>query len=187
MIRKANLDDAVSIQRLIQVHAEKKQMLFRTLEDISQNIRDFFVFEEEEMVLGVCALSNSWDKSQMTEEERFKSDHAFDSLVEVRSLAVHPDYLRQGIGTALLRHCVEESMMTEKEKIFVLTYAVSLFKKLGFEVIDKSALPQKIWSDCRGCSKRDYCDETAMIRSLHPARSSDHRAEETYTHTTRAV
>lgn len=183
MIRKANIDDAVSIQRLIQSHAEKGQMLFRTLEDISKSIRDFFVFEEEGMILGVCALNNTWDKSQM--RDGIESSRAFDSLVEVRSLAVHADYLRQGIGTALLQHCIEEAMMTEKEHIFVLTYAVSLFKKLGFEVIDKSALPQKIWTDCRDCSKRDYCDETAMIRSLHP--KAEAQSSGVYTHTTRAV
>lgn len=165
MIRKANINDAVAIQHLIQIHAEKGQMLFRTLEDITRNIRDFFVFEKKKDIQGVCALNNAWEKTQM-KDEGFKSDRDFGSLVEVRSLVVHPGHLREGIGTALVSRCIQEAMAMEKEEIFVLTYAVSMFKKLGFEVIDKSALPHKIWTDCRGCAKSDHCDETAMIRSL---------------------
>ncbi len=165
MIRKANKNDAATLQQLIQIHAEKGQMLFRSLEDITRNIRDFFVFEKKGVVLGVCALNNAWEKSQM-EDEGFKSDRDFGSLVEVRSLVVHPGHLREGIGTALVRRCIQEAMTMEKEEIFVLTYAVSMFKKLGFEVIDKSELPHKIWTDCRGCAKSDHCDETAMIRPL---------------------
>lgn len=165
MIKKAHVNDAAAIQRLIQVYADKGQMLFRSLEDIVRNIHSFFIYKKKGVVLGVCALNNSWDKAQM-EEDGFKSDRTFGSLVEVRSLAVHPDHWRTGIGTALVTRCIEEAMAMAKEGIFVLTYAVSMFNRLGFQVISKSELPEKVWSDCRGCSKRDDCDETAMIRFL---------------------
>ncbi len=181
MIRKATINDAIAIEQLIRTYAEKGQMLFRSIEDISQNIADFLVYEKEGMILGVCALNNNWEKPT-SPDEAFKSDFEYDSLVEVRSLAVHPDYFRQGIGTALLHQCMEIATESKKKKIFVLTYAISMFKKLGFEVVDKSTLPQKIWTDCRGCSKQDFCDETAMIRSLFPnprseKQSSGHGAE----------
>lgn len=177
MIRKATISDAASIEWLIRIYAEKELMLFRSLEDISQNINDFFVYEKEGMILGVCALNNTWERPTIP-DDAFKPDFEYDSLVEARSLAVHPDYFRQGIGTALLHHCMDEARVSGKKKIFVLTYAISMFKKLGFEVVDKSTLPQKIWTDCRGCSKRDFCDETAMIRSLLPNnKQSSHEAE----------
>ena len=48
-----------------------------------------------------------------------------------------------------------------------LTYEQRFFEKLGFEVVPKESLPLKVWSDCVRCPKRDGCDETAMVLTLH--------------------
>jgi amino-acid N-acetyltransferase len=37
---------------------------------------------------------------------------------------------------------------------------------MGFEVIEKSELPQKIWGDCVQCPKFPDCDEIAMARDI---------------------
>lgn len=184
MYRKANHGDAEAILYLVNFHAETGQMLFRTLQDIRQNIGDFFVCDEEGELLAACSLRYGWgnpagSRDQLAEPGwspiRFERDAKRDEshaevlrLVEIRSLAVHPRHYRRGLATALVRECIEEATTTDMEKIFVLTYAVPFFTKLGFEVIDKAALPLKIWNDCTGCGKRDHCDETAMIRDLHP-------------------
>ena len=65
-----------------------------------------------------------------------------------------------------MEQCIGRATQIEFEKIFVLTYALPLFEKLGFQIIDKTELPQKIWKDCQDCRKQDHCDETAMIRPL---------------------
>lgn len=183
MYRKANHGEAEAILRLINFHAETGQMLFRTLRDIRQNIGDFFVCDEEGELLAACSLRYGWDsagsRNPLAEPGRppirFERDAKFDAshaevprLVEIRSLAVHPRHYRRGLATALVRECIEEAMTADMEKIFVLTYAAPFFTKLGFKVIDKAALPLKVWNDCTGCGKRDHCDETAMIRDLHP-------------------
>ncbi|NTW07905.1 MAG: GNAT family N-acetyltransferase, partial [Syntrophaceae bacterium] len=50
---------------------------------------------------------------------------------------------------------------------FSLTDKKDFFAKLGFKEVDRSTLPQKIWSDCFRCPKYpDYCDEVAMIIEL---------------------
>ena len=149
MIRPAKSNDAGAILELIQFHANAEQMLFRSLADIRKNIQDFLVYEDAGRVIGACALSACGS-----------------GLVEVRSLAVHPDHCRKGVGTALVEQCIERATQTEFEKIFVLTYALPLFEKLGFEIVDKAELPQKIWKDCQGCRKQDHCDEISLIRSL---------------------
>ncbi|TDJ60607.1 MAG: N-acetyltransferase [Nitrospina sp.] len=149
MIRLAQANDAKTILELIEFHADSEQMLFRTLDDIRNNIQNFLVYEDAGVAIGTCALSACGS-----------------GLVEVRSLAVHPGHYRKGVGTALVEHCIERATQIEFEKIFVLTYALPLFAKLGFEIIDKAALPQKIWKDCQVCRKQDHCDETAMIRPL---------------------
>jgi len=40
------------------------------------------------------------------------------------------------------------------------------FEKLGFVRVDKSQLPQKIWTDCLKCSKFPDCDEVALVSDL---------------------
>jgi amino-acid N-acetyltransferase len=148
-IRHATLKDVDAILKLIQVHAKMDQMLFRSREDVETHILNFLIAEKDGRIAGACGLS-----------------FGPGSLVEVRSLAVLPEYYRQGIGTALVNECIVQATLADCERIFVLTYAIPLFKKLGFRVIDMDKLPDKIWKDCQGCRKQDHCDETAMIRDL---------------------
>ena len=150
MIRKAVHKDIDAVLKLINLHAEKGQMLSRSRKDIKQNIESFLVIERTGELFATCSLKVGWDR-----------------LLEIRSLAVHPNYYRKGMGTTLVRECISKAMNMDVEKVFVLTYAIPLFAKLGFEVIEKGALPLKIWSDCHGCHKRGFCDETAMILDLH--------------------
>jgi amino-acid N-acetyltransferase len=154
-IRKATLNDADGIVHLINVYAEVGQMLFRSREDVCAHIQDFLIAEKDGKIAGACGLS-----------------HGPGSLVEVRSLAVLPEYYRQGIGTDLVNACITQATLAESERIFVLTYAVPLFEKLGFRIVKMDQLPDKVWKDCQGCRKQDHCDETAMIRDLVQISSS---------------
>jgi len=56
--------------------------------------------------------------------------------------------------------------------LFVLTYAVSMFKRLGFSIVDKERLPHKVWNDCNACLHQENCDETAMVLSLASLRQT---------------
>jgi amino-acid N-acetyltransferase len=57
-----------------------------------------------------------------------------------------------------------------------LTYERRFFEKLAFEVVEKEALPLKVWSDCVRCPKRDNCDEIAVLRELPDVLSADQPA-----------
>ena len=150
MLRKANIEDAQAIQNLICFYSEDGKMMFRPLEEIEENIADFRVYEKSGEVLGICNLKYGWD-----------------NLVEIRSLGVDPRYHRQGIATKMLQHSIDQALLNQNcDTVFVLTYAIQLFKKLGFKIIDKMDLPQKVWSDCKHCLHQANCDETAMILSL---------------------
>jgi amino-acid N-acetyltransferase len=59
--------------------------------------------------------------------------------------------------------CLKEARSLGVRRVFALTYKPEFFKKLGFQVTDKSKLPQKIWSDCIKCVKFPECDEVAVI------------------------
>ena len=127
-------------------------MLFRSLAEIEANIADFLVYEKHQEVIGICSLKFGWDR-----------------LGEIRSLGVDPRYHRQGIATKMIQGSIERALQREDcDTAFVLTYAVPLFTKVGFDIVDKMQLPQKVWNDCQACLHKDNCDETAMSLSLLP-------------------
>ncbi len=155
MIRKATLTDVKTIQALVNQYADSGQMLPRTLNELYEHLRDFHIYEESGALLGVCALHISWE-----------------GLAEIRSLAVRNDSVRTGIGSKLVHHCLEEAVQLEVARVFVLTYQVGFFEKLGFTVVDKKELPHKIWTDCLNCVKFPNCDEIALATTLPQGPSS---------------
>ncbi len=149
MIRKARIEDVKNMQLLINQYAEQGQMLPRSLNELYENLRDFTVYEDVSGIAGVCALHVSWE-----------------GLAEVRSLAVRKDLTGRGIGSLLVRHCLDDAQALGAERVFVLTYQEAFFRKLGFEQVDKKELPHKIWTDCLNCVKFPNCDETSLITRL---------------------
>lgn len=149
MIRKAILQDARQIHQLLMVYVKDGLVLPRSLMDIFESIRDFYVFVEGDRVVGVAALSICWQ-----------------DLAEIRSLVVHEDLAGRGVGSQLVEACLAEARQLGIGRVFALTYQQRFFEKLGFGVIDKSELPQKIWSDCIKCVKFPDCDEIALSISL---------------------
>jgi len=150
-IRKATIADAKSIQGLLTGYAREGLMLSRSLAEIYEQIREFYVAQLDGKLVGTCALHICWE-----------------DLAEVRSLAVGEEAKGCGVGSKLVDICLEEACKLGIQRVFALTYQVSFFEKLKFEEIDKSELPQKIWADCIKCVKFPDCDETAMTRALKP-------------------
>jgi len=154
VIRIARQSDAEDIQNLIRLYSEDGKMLYRPLEEIESHISSFLVYESGSEIVGACSLKSDGYQS-----------------VEIRSLAVDPRYYKRGIGTALVKEAIDKaetgySNGRSEDQIFVFTYAVGLFEKLGFQVVEKSMLPSKVWNDCKDCLHQDNCDETAMVRPL---------------------
>jgi len=149
MIRKAKIGDARAIQGLIEESASKGEMLHRSLSEIYDNIRDFYVFQGNRSLLGTCAVHICWE-----------------DLAEIRSLTVLEEERRKGIGSKLVRACLDEATQLGVRKVFALTYEPSFFQKFGFGIVDKAVLPHKVWSDCLKCVKFPDCDEIALTLEL---------------------
>jgi amino-acid N-acetyltransferase len=124
-------------------------MLPRSLHEIYEHIRDYFVCQAEGRIIGVCALHPVWE-----------------DIAEIRSIAVAKKHQGQGIGKRLVRKSLREAASLGMKKVFALTYKPGYFKRLGFEEIDKNELPHKIWVDCLKCSKFPDCPEVAVIYYL---------------------
>jgi len=149
IVQKATLADAEGIYGLVKEFAAKDEMLFRSMEEICTRIRDFFVARRGRDVVGMVSL-HIWDAG----------------LAEVRSLAVAEPCRGRGVGRALVEAALGEARDLGIKRVFALTYAADFFLKMGFHVVDKATLPQKIWGDCVECRKFPGCDETAMLVDL---------------------
>lgn len=146
MVRSAKISDAKEIHKLLLKYAGDGLVLPRSLSDLYENIRNFYVFEgDDKDVIGAVCLHISWE-----------------DLAEVRSLVVAEKASGQGVGRKLVNQCLDEARELGIHKVFALTYKVDFFAKLGFFEIEKSELPHKIWGDCVKCAKFPECDETAM-------------------------
>ncbi len=148
MIRKATVKDGEKIFNILQTFAIQGVLLPRSLNSIYENIRDFFVYEENGEIVGIGSLHVFWE-----------------DLAEIKSLAVLPQHQHKGIGKKIVKHCLKEAKQLGVEKVFALTYLPEFFQKLGFEVVDKSEFPQKVWTECIHCVKFNDCKEIpVMIR-----------------------
>ena len=145
-LRRATVEDVKDIYNLIKEFSDRGLLLKRTMSNIFDNIRDFFIIEENNEIAGIGSLHVCWE-----------------DLGEIRSLCVKDEFAKKGFGRELVRVCLEDAKSIKLKRVFVLTYNVDFFKKIGFEVIDKKLLPHKVWAECVNCPKFPECDEVAMI------------------------
>ena len=149
MLRKAQIQDVKEVQKLLTFFANRGDMLSRSLSELYEALRDFYIFEEDGKLLGTAALHIVWE-----------------DLAEIRSVAVAEDAGRKGVGTQLVQSCIDEARTIGLKRLFCLTYKPDFFGKFGFRIVDKSELPHKVWGDCMKCVKFPDCDEIAMILDL---------------------
>ena len=148
-IRSARAADAEAICSLVNHYAERGKMLHRSFESVYDCLRDFVVAEADGRIVGCVAVDVFWA-----------------DLAEVKSLAVAPERLGQGLGKQLVGAGIAEARRLGIARLFALTYEKDFFASLGFEVVDRDCLPEKVWRECIGCPKVDACDEIAMILRL---------------------
>ena len=149
MIRKAKIKDIKQIQELINSFARQDIMLPRSLNELYENIRDFWVVESNGKIAGCAAMHISWD-----------------DLAEIKSLAVSKKSHGKGFGKELVQACLEEAASLGAHKVFVLTYKPEYFKKFGFKRVKNASLPHKIWAECINCCKFPNCQEIALLKIL---------------------
>lgn len=150
-VRKPTIEEVPAIKALIDIEVARQRVLPRTLQELAEAIRDFFVYVDGEGVGGCAALHiDSPD------------------LAEIRSLVVRDDLRGQRVGEKLVLACWDEAQHLGLARVYALTRVPVFFEKLEFRQVDKSELPQKVYKDCLRCHMYPKCDEIAMVRDLRP-------------------
>jgi amino-acid N-acetyltransferase len=137
------------MHHLINSFAGKDDMLARSLSELYENLRDYFVIRNDDRVIACAALHLTWS-----------------DLAEIRAVAVAEDYQRQGIGGQLVAACLEEARTLGIASVFCLTYRPAFFEKFGLVQVDRMELPRKVWTECYRCPKFPDCEEVALILNL---------------------
>jgi amino-acid N-acetyltransferase len=146
-VEKARISDAQQMHELVNKFADKGEMLPRALSEIYEDIRDYFIIRDSKQnVIACVALHINWS-----------------DLAEIRTLAVSEAKRKQGLGSLLIKSCLDEARELGIPTVFCLTYKPIVFEKNGFVQVDKMELPRKIWSECFRCPKFPDCDEVALV------------------------
>ncbi len=153
-VRPADTEDVPLIFDNISTWAAQGKMLVRPMQNIFENMRDFYVAEiqtdDGPIFAGNGALHILWG-----------------DIAEVRGLAVRPDIVTKGIGKKLVEACELEARRIGIPTLFAWTYSVGFFEKCGFKLIDKTKeLHPRVWSECLRCPFFVGCNENGVMKRL---------------------
>lgn len=149
VLRKPTVKDVPAMAGIINAYAAQGQMLPRSLHKLYQSLRDFMVVEVDGHVIACGALAVLWE-----------------DLAEIRSLAVANDWRRKGLGRIMVQYFLQEARGLGLDRVFALTYQPGFFERLGFRMVPRDSLPQKVWGECLDCTKFPNCDEVALVLDL---------------------
>jgi amino-acid N-acetyltransferase len=115
-IRPAQPDDTAKIAALIAPFVDAGRLLPRTVEEVRDLVATGFVAVRNEAVVGFAALEIYSKK-----------------LAEIRSLAVSEDQQRLGLGSRLVKACVDLAAARNILEVMVVTSSETFFRDCGFD------------------------------------------------------
>ncbi len=133
-IRAATPEDIKEIKRILSFY-------FLETEKVEKNLAEFKVVVLDEKIVG-CACLDAED------------------VVELRSIAVLPNYRNKGIGS-LLVDAVMASAAKIADEVYLRTTSPVFFEKKGAVRIRNDDKKQ-IWLECKECDKFIVCKQTPM-------------------------
>jgi len=155
IIQPASVADVLPITAMVNQFAAENIMLPRTEESVRQTINDWLVAVDPDAGPDDPPLLAFGALVPLT-----------DTLVELRSLAVHPSQQGQGLGGHIVNHLVQMARQRGYHQICALTLRENFFVRLGFELVDRWSISPKVWQACIYCPKFHRCDEVAVMMNL---------------------
>ena len=118
-VRPARTSDVPFIQRLVEPLVNQRILLGKDLVVLYEAVQEFRIaVDENDTPIGCGALHVMWE-----------------DLAEVRTLAVAPEWLGQGVGHALLERIETDALALGLRRLFCLTFEVEFFTRNGFSAI----------------------------------------------------
>ena len=128
-IRRARTSDIRVIASLIEPLVEARVLLGKDLVVLYEAVQEFTVATRSSgEVVGCGALHVFWE-----------------NLGEIRTLAVSPDHLGKGIGTAVVEALEEQARELGLSKLFCLTFEVDFFTRHGFHLQEEQIVDPEVY------------------------------------------
>jgi len=131
-IRSARASDVRSIRELVRPLAGNT-LTPKDAVSYYEALQQFRVAEDPDLpgrIVGCGALHVMWEE-----------------LAEVRTLAVHPDFARRGMGGRLLEVLIDDARDLGLRRIFCLTFEVGFFSRHGFSPIQGQAVEPDVYAE----------------------------------------
>ena len=128
VVRQARTGDVRTIRTFIDEYSSDGRLLSKATVTLFEDVREFLVAELDGAVVGCGALHVMWE-----------------DLAEVRTLAVDPQLVGQGIGSLLLRSLLDRARDVGVKRVFCLTFMVDFFAAHGFTEIDDAPVDHAVY------------------------------------------
>ena len=150
VIRRARLEDAEAIARLIAVFADEALMLKRSPEMVSLAIDDYVVAVNRRGEIVACGALKEYSPS----------------VAEIAAIAVSRAVHGCGVGKAIVRAVEALALKRGIYDVFALTLQPAFFGAIGYQRVDRARYPEKIRRDCLACARRFACNEVCFAKNL---------------------
>jgi len=146
ILRPARPADVRAIAELVRPYAERRVLVAKDLISYFEDIQEFIVAEE--VPGGVGGAGGETPSPAVPRIVGCGALHVmWDDIAEVRTLAVHPDALGTGLGSARPRGLTRPGGAAGGKRVFCLTFEEPFFGSHGFEPIEGTPVGADVFSE----------------------------------------
>ena len=132
ILRRARVADVPVIHDLIERYAGDRILLAKERVQLYEDVQDFWVAELGGAVVGCGAVHPLWE-----------------DIAEIRTVAVDPESRNRGVGAAIMQRLLATVRELGIARVFVLTFEVSFFERLGFREIEGTPVTPEVYAELR--------------------------------------
>ena len=144
LVRRARTADVTTIKSLVDGYAGRV-LLAKEIVTLYESVQEFLVGEVDGEVVGCGALHVLWE-----------------DLGEIRTVAVHPRTVGQGVGHAIVTALIAQARELGLRRLFVLTFEERFFARHGFTEISGTPVSPEVYDLMR----RSYDEGVAEFLDL---------------------
>lgn len=145
MIRSATTQDVRAIFDIVAPYAQRRILLAKDLIDYFEHVQEFVVVEIAGKIVGCGALHVFWE-----------------DIAEIRTLAVAPECLGQGLGKAIVAELERRACALGIRRLFCLTFEIEFFESAGYTAIEGTPVGVDVYQEIL----RSHDDGTAEFLDL---------------------